>query len=288
VSRTLRFVWRNFEESSLDDYLVKPVFKALEVFRTVCEASGPMSLNEISRATSLPKTTVFRYLYTLQATSLVEFDPASETYRTGLSLWRLSRANSVYDSLRGLCLPELRKLQEEFNETVNLGVLSAGEIVYLEIVASERPLRMQIKAGATDAVHSTALGKAMLAFRPREQQENLLALPLRARTANTITDPTRLFRQLAEIHDSGFAFDRGENEQGSICVATPILADGTSVAAISVSAPDQRIDAKTLKRICASLARSRASIEDRVARSIDKPRVLLRTTGDSVAGAPRR
>lgn len=248
-------------------YLVKPVYKAMQVLRLFCEASRPLGLDEAARQLGLPKTTLFRYLHTLSTMALVEHDPATQTYRPGFGLWWLSNAADPYAGLRQLCAPQMRELREAFNETVNLGVLSGGEVVYLEIVESERSLRMQAKAGARDQIHSTALGKALLAFRPRVQWDALLPERLIARTTNTIVDRAALIGQLEEVRRAGHASERGENEEGSICIAAPILdANGVSLAALSISAPDKRIDADTARTIVEALRRSCDAIATHIAK----------------------
>ena len=138
-------------------YIVAPVLKAMQVLQLVCEAPQPLSLNDLAVMAALPKTTVFRYLHSLLAMRLVEHEASTDRYRAGLGLWWLSHAANPYERLRQSCRPILKRLQQRFNETVNLGVLSGNEVIYLDIVESERSLRMQARVGASDLIHSTAL-----------------------------------------------------------------------------------------------------------------------------------
>ena len=248
-------------DSELERYLVQPVLKAMQVLQLVCEASEPIALNDLVRAAALPKTTVFRYLRTLAALRLIEHEPDSDRYRAGIGLWWLSHASNPYETLRQVCRPEMKRLQQRFNETVNLGVLSDREVLYLDIVESERSLRMQATIGATDPLHSTALGKALLAFRSAAQRETLLPQSLPRLTANTIVDRVELLDQLEIIRATGFALDLGENEEGSCCVAAPICDDrNIALAAISLSAPAARMDGAVRQAICASLMTACAEI----------------------------
>lgn len=242
-------------------YLVQPVLKAMQVLQLVCEAAAPIALNDVVRAAELPKTTVFRYLRTLATLRLVEHDEANDRYRPGIGLWWLSHASNPYETLRQACRPQMKALQQRFNETVNLGVLSGGEVVYLDMVESERSLRMQARIGATDPLHSTALGKVLLAFRPAAQREALLPEALPRLTANTITDLDRLREQIEIIRTTGYAVDLGENEDGSCCLAAPICDDrGLAIAAISLSAPAARMDGGIRQAICASLMKAGSEI----------------------------
>jgi IclR family acetate operon transcriptional repressor len=235
-------------------YVVAPVLKAMRILHLVCEAPQSLTLNDLSVISGLPKTTVFRYLRSFLVMRMVEHDVSADRYRAGLGLWWLSHAANPYERLRQTCRPTLKRLQQRFNETVNLGVLSGNEVIYLDIVESERSLRMQARIGACDPTYSTALGKALIAFRPSAERDTLLPDTLVSRTARTITDRTVLLRELDAIQRSGIAIDRGENEEGSYCVAAPIKdSQGTAIAAISISAPASRMGERVNRSMRASL-----------------------------------
>ena len=264
-------------EGALDDrYLVQPVLKAMQVLQLVCEAPEPVTLNQLVRGAGLPKTTVFRYLKTLTTIGLLEHDAEADRYRPGLGLWRLSHASGPYETLKQVCKPHMKRLRQRFNETINLGVLSGGEIFYLDVLESERSLRMQSSIGATDPLHSTSLGKVFLAFSPPERRALLLVDELPQITPNTITDRGKLAEQLEIIWTTGYAIEIGENEEGSYCIAAPIR-DGRNVAiaAISLSAPISRYDESARQAICAGLI----SATSEIARS------LHAEAADAVIGA---
>jgi DNA-binding IclR family transcriptional regulator len=241
-------------DAELERYLVQPVLKAMQVLQLVCEAPEPIALIDVVRTAALPKTTVFRYLRTLASMRLVEHEPDSDRYRPGIGLWWLSHVSNPYETLRQICRPEMKRLQQHFNETVNLGALSGHEVVYLDIIESERSLRMQATVGATDPIHSTALGKVLLAFRPAAHREVLLPQFLPRLTPNTIVDRGELLDQLEIIRTTGYALDLGENEEGSSCLAAPIQdGRGVAVAAISLSAPATRVGGPVRQAMCARL-----------------------------------
>jgi IclR family KDG regulon transcriptional repressor len=242
------------EVGSEERYIVQPVLKAMQVLQLVCEATEPIALNQLVRGAGLPKTTVFRYLRTLATMNLVEHDTEADRYRPGIGLWRLSLASGPYETLRQIAKPHMKQLRQRFNETVNLGVLSGGEVVYLDVLESERSLRMQSSIGATDPLHSTSLGKIFLAFRSPNQRELLIPQTLPRLTENTVTDRSKLIDQLEVIRTTGYAIEIGENEEGSYCIAAPIAdARNIAIAAISLSAPISRFDESARQAICAGL-----------------------------------
>lgn len=236
------------------DYIVKPVYKALQVLRCIGESERDLSLADVCQFVGLPKSTAFKYLRTLRESGFVAHDPETDTYRIGLLFWNLGKLSSTQSRVRELALPEMRKLARSFDETVNLGLPDGQAVVYVEMIESSRALRMQARLGARDPMYSTALGKAMLASLPETEWRGWLPKRLRPRTDRTITSLTALRRELAEVRERGYAIERGENEPGVSCIAAPIRGrHGEVLAAISVSAPDTRLDDALIARIAAAV-----------------------------------
>jgi IclR family acetate operon transcriptional repressor len=250
------------ENQGDDRYIVKPVAKALQVLVAICTEKQAIGLNDLVAITALPKTTVFRYIATLRAAGLIDVAASGDRYQASLGLWLLGQTAGVYENLRGICLPVMLSLQERFNETVNLGTLRGRQVAYLEIVESERSLRMQARPGAQDPIHCTALGKALLAFMPESRWGFYLGRRLERFTKHTVTDRTQLMKQLREARQIGVAFDRGENEEGALCVAVPLLAGAeTPIAALSISAPAPRLEGKAIVAVVAALREGAATIQ---------------------------
>jgi IclR family acetate operon transcriptional repressor len=226
-----------------DPYIVKPVFKALRVLECLGEAQQELSLSQIARRVQLPKTSVFRYLHTLQQFGFVSHDAESDHYRIGLRMWELGQLTDERVRIREIALPFMRELGSRYKETINLGVLDHNDIVYMEMVESPYSLRTQAEVGSRNPVYSTALGKAILAFIPGEQWRNHLPPSLTPRTPQTLTSVDALEANLQEVRRLGFAVDHGENEAGASCVGAPIFNRNREViAAISISAPTSRLN----------------------------------------------
>jgi DNA-binding IclR family transcriptional regulator len=243
-------------------YVVKPVRKALQLLEALVGEGRPLTLSELAERTALPKTTAFRYLYTLRSAGFVVQHEGNDAYAAGPRLAAMPAPAAAIEALRQAALPEMQRLQLRFNETVNLGVADGGEVVYVAMVGSTRSLRMEAALGARDPLHSTSLGKAMLAARPAA--ERLVGLPRRLlkRTPRTITSRTALGLDLASTAERGFALDLEENEPGAHCVAAAIPIAGLA-AAISISGPVQRLPVEVLPRIGATLAQAAAAVAAR-------------------------
>jgi IclR family acetate operon transcriptional repressor len=159
----------------------------------------------------------------------------------------------------------MQKLHDRFNETVNLGVLNRGDVLYLDILETSRPFRMMATIGCRMPALRTAMGKAILARLAADQagSQGLAVAP-------KLTPIRReaLQRELDRTCRHGFAIDNEENEPGVACISAAILdAVGVPIAAISVSGPAYRILAgkKTLAQAimaaCQEISRNLGYIE---------------------------
>ncbi len=253
-------------------YIVQPVFKALKVLEFVAEKNRDVPLSEVASAMGLPKTTTFRYLRTLAATGFVSHDSNDDLYGVGPRFRVLSQIDRSLERLRRLALPVMADVGRAFNETVNLGIMSQGQVVYVEMIESSRSLRMQARIGDQHPLHSTALGKAILAHLPADERLLFLSLQLDSMTTRTVTDGSALQHQLKQVARRGYAIEVGENEDGSMCIGVPILDERDyPIAAISLSAPEQRMTTEIVPRAVDMLLRGAKNISERYRKAASIP-----------------
>ncbi len=224
------------------DYMVQPVVKALQVLDYVARQGHMVTLTEIVHELKLPKTTVFRYLQTLSATGFLAHDVWHDRYGVGSHFRALAQVDHEFSGLRQKAHPEMRQLVDTFHETVNLAVLSNSEIVYIDMLEPPRPLRASARIGHRHPAHSTSLGKAILAYLPDAQLPLQRDGSLEPMTIKTLTEVSKLRRQVEDVRRRGYAVEVGENEDGLMCIGVPILdRAGYPVAAMSLSAPERRM-----------------------------------------------
>lgn len=195
------------------------------------------SLNELAAATHLPKSSTHRYLQVLEDEELIERTAAGR-YRLGVSFMSLQTGD--VERLVERARPYLMAIRDRFGETVNLGMLSGNQIVYLEILESTHAMRLAARKGDTEGIHATALGKVIAATLPdRDVLAILRQTGMATRTARTITTPEAYLRELERVRTAGYAIDDGENEIEGRCVAIYVPGCGRQVA-ISLSAVASR------------------------------------------------
>ncbi|HEY8341187.1 MAG TPA: IclR family transcriptional regulator [Egibacteraceae bacterium] len=238
---------------------VQSVERALDVLEALGASEGALGLTELIQETGLPLATVHRLLGTLAGRGYIRQDPDSRKYLLGPSVLKL---REPYTRLFGVwARRHLQELAEVSRETANLAVLDGNHVVYIAQVAAPRKLRMFTQVGNRVLPHSSAVGKVLLAFGPRDDAERIIdRTGLPARTANTITDRRRFFAELDQVARQGYAVDAGEEEDGVRCVAVPVFVVGQPVAAMSVSGPAARLEARGTDRLVAEMTRIAAAL----------------------------
>src|SRR5258708_28050327 len=140
-------------------------------------------------------------------------------------------------------------------------------------------------------IHTGAMGKVLLAFsEPAERDEILDRTELVAYTPATITDRAVLDRELARVHEAGYAESRGERSAGVAAVSAPVLGpDKLAIAALAVLGPSERLDDATLERLRKPIIAAARGTTRRVPASTPRKGSLHRLAPDGRrCGGPRR
>ena len=216
---------------------VKSVAKAFHILSCFTPAQPELSLVEISQKLKLPKSTTLNLLRTMESFGYVIRTFPSMNYRLGYSTMQLSYCTQMSMPIVRFSLPFLEDLQLKTGKTIYLTTHINGKVLYIEVAHQNRRMFSYSIAGKTLHMHCTGCGKAMLAFLPEKQIQNVVATyGLPAFTPNTITDEKTLYRELEEIRRRGYALDREEETLGVRCIAAPIRnAQGYPTAALSIS-----------------------------------------------------
>jgi DNA-binding IclR family transcriptional regulator len=243
-------------------YLIEPVARAIDVLRLLSSTFGPIRLKDITAATKLSKATSFRYLKTFSLLGVLRQVDDGISHRIDLDFADMLLRAAAVEHLRRVSVPHMTRLSKVLGCTVNVGILDGTQVLYVDILEVKPSHRMRARVGGGDPIHTTALGKAILANLATELQLNALPAVLRKRTSSSIADKNLLLLELDAIKRNGFAEDRGENEDGSICLGSPIFFPHGDVAgAISLSGPAGRTEQWRTKAI-AAVTRAASAISD--------------------------
>jgi IclR family transcriptional regulator, KDG regulon repressor len=238
---------------------VESVDRALRMLEELSRHGSGASLEELASSLALPKSSLHRTLAALRERGFAS-QREDGRYLVGPELMRI--AFDFYDRLdvRVWLRPTLERLRRDVNETIHLGVLDGADVVYVDKLEPSRPIALSSKVGGRNPAHCTAVGKALLAWTyPTDAALRAWVSehsPLARRTPKTVDEPEALAREMTRIRAEGFAKDLEESEPGVKCVAAPVFFGGsTPVAAISISAPKERLPASAMRQMIDALRR---------------------------------
>jgi DNA-binding IclR family transcriptional regulator len=231
------------------------VVRALAILEAIADRQRGLTNSEISRSLRIPKSSASYILRTLVQRGYVYREHATGKYKLGLKVLSLNRGALGGLDVREVSLPILRQLVERIHLTVHLAILDHGEAVYVERVEAPGFIKMDTWVGRRMAVHSTSVGKALIAYLPETEVEAIIqAQGLRRRTPKTITARARFLRELAQVRTQGYAVDDEENSPGVRCVAAPIFGSrGMVEAAVGATGTTSQVDDAALPKIAERL-----------------------------------
>jgi IclR family transcriptional regulator, KDG regulon repressor len=223
--------------------IIASVQRALDILNLFEGSRAELGNGEIARLLDLDPGTASGLIATLKVNGYLDQNPINRKYRLGLKL--VERASALVDQLdlRKLAAIHLEELRSWCDESINLAIRDGQEVVYIERFFGGHALGIRSELGKRAPVHSTALGKAILAFSPRQEIQNFIdRCNFNPVTGNTITDPDQFLQELERVRKTGYAIDEEENEIGGRCVSAPVFGfEGVPVAAVSISVPIQRL-----------------------------------------------
>ncbi|MBV7274350.1 IclR family transcriptional regulator [Clostridium sp. PL3] len=247
---------------------ISSIDKALDILLLFYKEKRELGISEISRLLSMPKSTVHRTILTLEQKGFVFQIQEGGKYWLGMKLYSIGMATWENNKLNKIVQPYARDLSAKFSETVSVSILDDKTeiphttVIYKEEAMSNR-LRTSHEVGENYAVHTTAVGKAILAFSSQEVIDKLKNSKLEKNTENTITTIDQLEHELAVIRSRGYAIDNEEEEIGLKCIAAPIFDSSNKViAAISVSGPVKRIDLFDKENVAKTIIETAAKISE--------------------------
>jgi IclR family acetate operon transcriptional repressor len=217
--------------------------KSMAVLDLVAAEARPLGLVEVTERLGLSKPTVHRIIRQLEEEGLLRREPPRDRYGVGPRLCALS-VNALASAVQGGAVHAiLADLVAKLGETCNVAVLDRTEVVYLDRVECDWPLRLQLAPSSHVPAHCTANGKLLLASLEQRIRSRLIeGLPLTRFTENTITDPERLERECETIRRNDYAINNQEYHLGLLGVAAPIRdGQGRVIAGLAMHSPVPRM-----------------------------------------------
>lgn len=245
------------------------VERALNILENVAHRREGLTNSEISRKLAIPKSSASYILRTLERRGYLRRDADTGRYKLGLKILSLGGDAQANLDIADVALPFMRVLVERVHLTSHLAVLDQGEAVYIEKVEAPGFFKVNTWVGRRMYLHSTSVGKALLAWLPKEQIEAIVRQQgMKKRTPKTITSASRLLADLERVREQGYAVDDEENSLGARCLGAPIFdAAGNVTATLGVSGTLTQVDEENLPKIVEALKETARRISRQMARS---------------------
>jgi IclR family acetate operon transcriptional repressor len=217
--------------------------RALTLLQRLAEAPGGMQLTDLSYQLGMPVATVHRLLATFEEVDFVEQDSEQGLWYVGLNAFTVGNAFLNRRDFVAIARPHMHALVDRCGETVNLGVIDDGEVVFISQIESPEVMRMIVRLGSRSPIHASGVGKAMLASMPEPRVARILERRgLHRYTERTLDNPAALHAELERTRRRGYALDDEEHAVGLRCVAAAIFDENAqALAAISLSGPKARM-----------------------------------------------
>jgi DNA-binding IclR family transcriptional regulator len=214
--------------------------RALSLLTAFDATRRRLSLGELSRRSGIPMSSALRLATRLLEWGALERDEQGR-YCIGLRLLEVASLAPRGHGLRQVAMPFMSDLAEVTHQHVQLAVREGTEATLVERLSARQATPVQYRAGGRLPLHSTGIGLVLLAFAPRDVQEEFLARPMYREPDNVLISPAVMRRTLAEVRRERLAiYRRQDKSEVIIAVAAPIYGEDDSVAAaLGVLLPEQ-------------------------------------------------
>jgi DNA-binding IclR family transcriptional regulator len=195
----------------------------LSLIELLAGSARPRGVSDIAREMGISKTRAHRHLRALTQHGYVLQDPETERYEIGVKLLALGEAVRDRFDVLSATRPVMGLLRDETGQTVTVSALVENRVTVLELLQGRTLVEFGVRPGAALDLHASAHGLVALAFGPPALLEESLSRPLKAHTAATLTDPTRLIAEIEQVRRQGWATAADQLLVGVNALAAPVF-----------------------------------------------------------------
>ena len=238
--------------------LIKSLDKALRILLSFEPEREIQTLLQISKRTSIPATSLYRFLETFEKFAFITADSDGKSYRLGPALFRLGMLAYNSADLREAAKPEMERLAGVTGESIFLTVRHEDRSVCIQSAEGKHRVRLTQRIGAALPLHAGAAARISLAYMAEpERQRMIKSLELRALGPGTITERSALERAARLVRSKEYAVSREEVDAGSSGVAVPVFSQGGEVvAALACGGPVYRLTEKKIRELVKELSKA--------------------------------
>jgi IclR family KDG regulon transcriptional repressor len=228
---------------------VQSLGRAFAILEEIARHREGIGLADLSKRVGLHNSTTFHLAKTMVTLGYVRQERDSKRYRVGRPLFALAASALDEIEMVNLATPILEDLSRESGESGHFAVRMGDAVIVIARTSGTGAFQLTDRVGVVRPAHCTALGKIILAsLRPDQLKRFLERVELKPSTRKSITDPSVLLREIADIRRSAVAIDDGEFNAEVRCVAVPVFNfTGDVIGALGISGPIWRMTDEVLK-----------------------------------------
>lgn len=224
---------------------VSSVLKVFSILEALSQQKE-IGVTDLAQGLMTSKATTYRFLQTMKSLGYVAQDGESDRYSLTLKMFELGAKSLEYVDVVELAEKQMQIISDKTNETVHLGAMDDGSIIYVHKIDSSYNLRMHSRIGRRNPLYSTAIGKVLLSGRGDQfVREQLAGVEFKKNTNKTLENVEQLLSELKLVREQHYGEDNEEQEPGLYCIAAPIYDRfGNIIYGLSISFPIVRFNDK--------------------------------------------
>lgn len=219
--------------------VVQATERTFTIIDTLRELEGAR-VSELSEELDMSKGSIHNHLSTLKKHNYVV--KHGDQYKLGLRFLDIAEHVRNRDAVFREAKPKVKEIAEETGEVASLMAEDNGRGIFVYRRKGDKSSR-PATVGNQEHLHTTAGGKAILAFLPGDRVDEIVdTWGLPKATENTITDREALYEELDTIRETRVSFNDAEDIEGLRAVGTPVMDTNNRVAgSLTVYGPAQRM-----------------------------------------------
>jgi len=226
---------------------VEALARGLEVLSCFNPSDRYLGNQEISKRTSLPKSTVTRLTYTLAELGYLTYSKEHNKYCLGNAVISLGYAKLAQMDIRRISRPLMQALAEHTQASVNLGIPDHLKMIYVDTYRNTSTFTVQLDVGSQIPIATTSMGKAYLCALPEDERAKLLEEIRVSDEQNWPAIKEGIEKALADYKEFGYCMSLGNWRTEVHAVAVPLIQENGSIMVFSCSGASFQISRQLIE-----------------------------------------
>lgn len=206
------------------------VGKVVHIMDLICSSDETLSIREIETRSGIPRSTVHRFLASLEQQEWVYRDTHSDSYRPGIRFFLLHNPGTFYQELTEIADPIMQSLVRSTGKTAIMSVLEGSTGLCIHTVEPLLSMKFVAHKGMNIPLHTGATGKVLLAFCRDRTRDRILSSLSDQGMARSLRN------QVERIRDSGYSISKEEWIEHAGDISVPVFdPKGVFVAQLGIA-----------------------------------------------------